>query len=1054
MKKIFPILIASLLLALPLKAQWKQTHTGQSSLMDAVCVVNDSVIWIKDQMGDKFSVTTDGGKTWITKSFPTGIASNRICGSLSAVSDNVAYVIVSMPSATATQGIYQTTDGGDTWTRQATAFNSATSFPDLVYFWNANEGVAIGDGISADNGILEIYTTTNGGAQWNSVPAANMPPTVTLPDWSTNTNSFLRIRGNTVYVMSGSGWIYKSANKGLNWTTMKTPALNNGANARFDFKDDNNGLLSSFDFAKNVYSLYSTSNAGLNWAKIDTVSNVSEIKYISTLNTYFSTNRSLGLLYSTDNGVSWSKNSSFTNVGLQPLSVTPSGSIYIGGWGTVFYTDNYKSETVAVKNVALTGTNTMDVSYTKETYLPTSTDTTNYQLSSIRIGKISKVLIKTITQDASDKTLMHLVMDTNLPSDSIRLIIKNIYDLNGAAKGNPMLYNEPGSTTTFRNYSISKSINITTPGTLGSFFTPEEKTRISQLTVTGTIDARDFKIIRDSLVALNVLNIGATTIAAYTGTEGTYSTASTAYIANELPRIGLYGKKGAGLISLILPTSITSIARSALNNIPLITSIVIPSGVTSIGQLAFGSCTSLKNVSIPNSVTSLGLGAFYNCTSLAAIHVYIATPLALSILSNNNTDVFYGDPVSTCMLYVPIGSSTLYKAANQWSSFTNVVEFDASIYHASLPDYSTVKYALIGSSYFLNNVSGGTKAAWNTCWKDATNNIQASVPVVSGSGKIFTWSFPAVLMVGGASYDGMFKFCIPNADNTPNWAIEPIGYPATNTYIGSASANVDRTFDAGGAFSILTAGLTKKYNLKLIIDQTTGIDQITLAVDSLTNYSTTKLGLIGNCYFLNNVQGGTKAQWNTCWKDGANNIQPSVPVVSGNGFVNTWNFSGVFMDGAITAGNPGMFKFCIPQTDNITPDWTKTNYGYPQTNLYSGTAIADIDKTTDGGGAFTLLTSSVKRYNLSYIIDQSTGVDKITLKVDYAGNTAIPSVNMTDALIVDYKIYTEIGILLKTEKYPAGLKLQEIKQKLNRGIYIINARLNNGVYQNYKFIVQ
>jgi photosystem II stability/assembly factor-like uncharacterized protein len=152
MKKIFPILIAGLLLGIPLKAQWTQTLTGQSSLMDAVCVENDSVIWIKDQMGDKFSITKDRGKTWTTKSFPAAIASNRMCGSLSAVSDKVAYVIVSMPSATATQGIYQTTDGGDTWTRQATAFNAASSFPDIVYFWNANEGIVIGDGISTHAG--------------------------------------------------------------------------------------------------------------------------------------------------------------------------------------------------------------------------------------------------------------------------------------------------------------------------------------------------------------------------------------------------------------------------------------------------------------------------------------------------------------------------------------------------------------------------------------------------------------------------------------------------------------------------------------------------------------------------------------------------------------------------------------------------------------------------------------------------------------------------------------------------------------------------------------
>jgi hypothetical protein len=227
----------------------------------------------------------------------------------------------------------------------------------------------------------------------------------------------------------------------------------------------------------------------------------------------------------------------------------------------------------------------------------------------------------------------------------------------------------------------------------------------------------------------------------------------------------------------------------------------------------------------------------------------------------------------------------------------------SSVIHTTLTDYSAVKYALIGSSYYLNNALNGTKAQWNTCWKDLVNNVQASVPAVSGSGKIFTWNFPAVWMFSGVSQgDGMFKFCIPLADNTPNWSIEPIGYPATSFYTGSAAANVDRTTDGGGSFTILTSGLTMKYNIKLIIDQTSGVDQITLDINGV--------------------------------------------------------------------------------------------------------------------------------------------------------NTAILSVNMSDEVIVSYQIYTETGILLKTAESPTGMKLQEIKLKLNKGLYLINAKLDNGEYQNYKFIVQ
>ena len=44
----------------------------------------------------------------------------------------------------------------------------------------------------------------------------------------------------------------------------------------------------------------------------------------------------------------------------------------------------------------------------------------------------------------------------------------------------------------------SKIVNETTAGTLSSYFTDEEKSSISSLTITGKMDARDFKFIRDN----------------------------------------------------------------------------------------------------------------------------------------------------------------------------------------------------------------------------------------------------------------------------------------------------------------------------------------------------------------------------------------------------------------------------------------------------------------------------------------------------------------------------------------------------------------------------
>src|SRR5450759_2302489 len=85
---------------------------------------------------------------------------------------------------------------------------------------------------------------------------------------------------------------------------------------------------------------------------------------------------------------------------------------------------------------------------------------------------------------------------------------------------------------------VSKNVNIT-PGGLVSAMTSAEKTTVTNLTVTGTIDARDFKTMRDSLTVLSAVDLSGVTTAAYTGTEGTYDSSSINYLANEIPPLAI-----------------------------------------------------------------------------------------------------------------------------------------------------------------------------------------------------------------------------------------------------------------------------------------------------------------------------------------------------------------------------------------------------------------------------------------------------------------------------------------------------------------------------------
>ena len=121
-----------------------------------------------------------------------------------------------------------------------------------------------------------------------------------------------------------------------------------------------------------------------------------------------------------------------------------------------------------------------------------------------------------------------------------------------------------------------------------------------------------------------------------------------------------------GLISVTIPNSVTSIGYAAFFGCTGLTSVTIGNSVKSIGDYAFDGCTGLTSVTIPNSVTSIGESAFRGCTGLTSITCEATTPPTLGGGVFSNVD-------KSIPLYVPAQSVDLYKAADQWKDFTNIL---------------------------------------------------------------------------------------------------------------------------------------------------------------------------------------------------------------------------------------------------------------------------------------------------------------------------------------------------------------------------------------------
>lgn len=126
----------------------------------------------------------------------------------------------------------------------------------------------------------------------------------------------------------------------------------------------------------------------------------------------------------------------------------------------------------------------------------------------------------------------------------------------------------------------------------------------TDLTVSGNIDARDIKFMRDSLPVLSVINLEDATIRSYSGNGGT-SAFTNFYPANEMPdysfsievRINEYITEYQGKNSL--------------------TKVNLPNGLTSIGEWAFFQCAGLSyDLVIPNTVVTINNGAFIRCSGL------------------------------------------------------------------------------------------------------------------------------------------------------------------------------------------------------------------------------------------------------------------------------------------------------------------------------------------------------------------------------------------------------------------------------------------------------
>lgn len=286
---------------------WTNTGAGTYGVSLIIDPTNTQVLYLGTLFG-LVRKTTNGGTSWTTLGggLPTsGAQRTQLAMALS--NTQILYACIENASTSAMLGLYRTTDGGTTWTTQATSPN-----PLGGQGWYDNSICVLPtDPNTVVVGGLDLYVSTNAGVtltkktDWASVSSGN---------FSHADIHRLAFNGTVLYCASDGGF-YKSTNNGTNWTDLNRTL----STLQFQGADyDPTNILKIYGGCQDNDKEYTT-NGGTDWIQRTTGDGGYTI--VDPVNTnYIYSQYVNGTLYRSNNsGVSFS-------------SIAPSGST-----GGLFY---------------------------------------------------------------------------------------------------------------------------------------------------------------------------------------------------------------------------------------------------------------------------------------------------------------------------------------------------------------------------------------------------------------------------------------------------------------------------------------------------------------------------------------------------------------------------------------------------------------------------------------------------------------------------------------------------------------------------------------------
>lgn len=308
------------------------------------------------------------------------------------------------------------------------------------------------------------------------------------------------------------------------------------------------------------------------------------------------------------------------------------------------------------------------------------------------------------------------------------------------------------------------------------------------LTVTGTVDARDFKFIADELLELKTLDLSQAQIVAFTDSLKPLSGTTFSFPADELPAGILMG---TDLTSIALPSTLQSIGNSALAGCTGITSITLPETLTSIGHYAL-SGSGIETIAIPATVTTIGEGAFAHCFALTSATLNTTAVPAYAFLGNTALNsVTLGNQVEIIGKSAFNGCTALQALNVDTDNAIKTIEAEAfiganaqNIDLQALAQLASIgSWAFSGSNIADANLPAGVTTLGKGAFYYAQNLTGASLPTAIVDIPEYTFAGASALTASEMLAEGVTSigdYAFFNNDNVSVFTI-----PASVNYIGA-----------------------------------------------------------------------------------------------------------------------------------------------------------------------------------------------------------------------------------------------------------------------------